>query len=136
MSETTKTPRITKAMAFADMKAILLGEPTPNNIPVADLVARLDKEMEQLAKKNSGGGDKAPTETQKKNEGYKAEILEILSTAPDEGMTCADIHRQVNYEEPYEVQKTASLLRQLGPNGSKQVTSEKGKGGKMYFKLA
>lgn len=137
MSNEIKTPRITKAMIFTDIKAVLEGNEQPNKIPTADLIARLDKELEALAKKNaSSSGDKKPTEIQVKNEGYKAQILDILMNAPAEGMTCSDIHQQVSYDEFFNVQKTASLLRQLGPDGSKQVTSEKGKGGRMMFKLA
>lgn len=138
MSNTTeKAPRITKSMKFADIKAILSGEDQPNGIPIETLIEAMDKEMENLAKKNASGSKK-PTAKDEANERYKAEILEILGGADTdendniEGMTCAEIHRLVNYDEPYEVQKTSSLLRLLGD----KVRSEKGKGGKTLFFLA
>lgn len=135
MSEITKTPRITKAMKFEDIKAILSGEPQPHGIDVKVLEDAMTHELGLLAKKNAAGSDKGMTATQKKNEEYKTQILDILATAPEDGLSCAQIHKQVSYEEPFEVQKTASLLRQLGEDGSKQVVSAKVKG-KTMFKLA
>lgn len=130
-----KTVRITKTMRFEDIKALLNGEPPVHGTTVEEANKFCNEQIAQLAKKNASTGEKKPTETQKQNEGYMAQILEILATAED-GMTCANIHRAMDYAEPYEVQKTASLLRKLGENGSKQVVSEKGKGGKTIFRLA
>lgn len=130
-----KTIRITQAMRFEDIKALLNGETPAHSTTIEDANVFCDERIAALAKKNASTGEKKPTETQKQNEGYMAQILDILATAED-GMTCANIHRAMTYAEPYEVQKTASLLRKLGENGTKQVVSEKGKGGKTIFKLA
>lgn len=130
----TKTPRITKAMKFEDIKAILSGEEQPHAIPVNDLIDALTKELGLLAKKNSSGSSRGPSETQKKNEEYKGLILEFLAGRPD-GATCSEVLRGIPELSEFNVQKPAALLRQLGPDGSKQVVSEK-KGGKTIFKLA
>lgn len=133
MSETTKTPRITKAMKFEDIRDILNGQPQTHGLDREILSDAMTHELGLLAKKNASGSDKGMTPEQKKNEGYKAQILDVLAAA-DDAMSCAQIHKAVNYDEPYEVQKTAALLRQLGPKGTGQVTSETVKG-KTMFKL-
>lgn len=133
MSENTKTPRITKAMKFEDIRAILNGETQPNDIAVDVLADAMTHELELLAKKNAGkDGEAKLTPTQVKNEEYKTAILDIIAGNPD-GVTCTEIHKAMTYDEPYEIQKTSSLCRQLKDAG--KVVSEKVKG-KTIFKLA
>lgn len=54
--------RITKAMRFEDIKALLNGEIVTYGTTVEQAVEFIDKEMGLLARKNSG--DKKPTKTQ------------------------------------------------------------------------
>ena len=74
-----KTMRITKAMRYADLKAMLNGEAVTYGTTLADALAFIDKEVSLLAKKNSG--EKKPTKAQEENEGYKALILATLRLA-------------------------------------------------------
>ena len=134
MSE--KKIRITKAQRFEDIKALLNGETTTYGTTLEIAMEVLDHELELLAKKNSGTGDKKLTETQQKNEEHKQRILEYLAGLPEdyEGVTCTEILKAIPELSEYQVQKVSALLSRLKLAG--RVNSVKGKGGKTLFTLA
>ena len=107
---TTTTKRITKAMRFEDIKALLNGEEVKHCTTVADACKFCDSELALLAKKNTS--DKKPTKTQEQNEGYKAMILDFLRGC-SEGVTCTDVQKGVTEFAEFNNQKIAALMRQL-----------------------
>ena len=66
MEKTNKT-RITKAMRFEDIKAMLNGQPVTYGTTTEDAVDFIEYEVALLAKKNSGE-NKKQTKTQQENE--------------------------------------------------------------------
>ena len=129
-----KTTRITKAMRFEDIKAMLNGQPVTYGTTTKDAVDFIDHEMNLLTKKNSGE-NKKQTKTQQENEGYKALILEFLATLPDDkaGVTCTEIIKGVTKFEGFSTQKISPLVRQL--MAADKVTKTEVKG-KALFRLA
>lgn len=129
-----KTPRITKAMRFEDIKALLNGQPVSYGTSIEDAVNFIDYEMNLLTKKNSGESKK-PTKIQQENEGYKALILEFLATLPDDkdGATCTEIIKGVAEFEGFSTQKISPLVRQLMAADKVIKTEIKGKS---LFRLA
>lgn len=129
-----KTTRITKAMRFEDIKALLNGQPVTYGTSIEDAVDFIDHEVNLLAKKNSGE-TKKQTKTQQENEGYKALILEFLATLPDDkaGVTCTEIIKGVTEFEGFSTQKISPLVRQL--MAADKVTKTEVKG-KALFRLA
>lgn len=127
MSE--KKVRITKAQRFEDIKALLTGEPVTYGTTVDIAVTVIDHELELLAKKNSGTGDKKLTPTQQENEALKEQIVEFLSTLPDDadGATCTEILKSVPALADFSNQKVAALVRQLKMAGRVVATEKKGK---------
>lgn len=125
-----KTTRITKAMRFEDIKALLNGQPVTYGTSIKDAVDFIDHEVNLLAKKNSGE-DKKPTKAQEENEGYKALILEFLTDKS--GVTCTNILKGVPALSEFSNQKISALMRQLRLAG--KVTVEEVKG-KSLFRLA
>lgn len=125
-----KTTRITKAMHFEDIKALLNGQPVTYGTTIEQAVEFIDKELGLLARKNSGE-NKKPTKTQEENEGYKALILEFL--ADKDGVTCTDVLKGVPALSEFSNQKISALMRQLRLAG--KVTVEEVKG-KSLFRLA
>ena len=129
-----KTPRITKAMRFEDIKALLNGQPVSYGTSIEDAVNFIDYEMNLLTKKNSSESKK-PTKIQQENEGYKALILEFLATLPDDkdGATCTEIIKGVAEFEGFSTQKISPLVRQLMTADKVIKTEIKGKS---LFRLA
>lgn len=125
-----KTTRITKAMRFEDIKALLNGQPVTYGTSIEDAVDFIDYEVNLLARKNSGESKK-PTKAQEENEGYKALILEFLTDK--NGVTCTDILKGVPAFSDFSNQKISALMRQLRLAG--KVTVEEVKG-KSLFRLA
>ena len=129
-----KTTRITKAMRFEDIKALLNGQPVTYGTSIEDAVEFIDHEVGLLAKKNSGE-NKKQTKTQQENEGYKTLILEFLATLPDDkvGVTCTEIIKGVAEFDGFSTQKISPLVRQL--MAADKVTKTEAKG-KALFRLA
>ncbi len=125
-----KTTRITKAMRFEDIKALLNGQPVTYGTSIKDAVDFIDHEMNLLTKKNSGE-NKKPTKAQEENEGYKALILKFLTDK--NGVTCTDILKGVPALSKFSNQKISALMRQL--RLADKVTVEEVKG-KSLFRLA
>lgn len=129
MEKTNKT-RITKAMRFEDIKAMLNGQPVIYGTTTEEAVDFIEHEVGLLAKKNSG-----ENKTQQENEGYKELILEFLATLPDDkaGVTCTEIIKGVAEFEGFSTQKISPLVRQL--MAADKVTKTEVKG-KALFRLA
>lgn len=125
-----KTTRITKAMRFEDIKALLNGQPVTYGTSIEDAVDFIDHEVNLLAKKNSGE-NKKQTKAQEENEGYKTLILEFL--ADKDGVTCTDILKGVPTLFEFSNQKISALMRQLRLAGKVTVNEVKGKS---LFRLA
>lgn len=125
-----KTTRITKAMRFEDIKALLNGQPVTYGTSVEDAIDFINHEVNLLAKKNSGE-NKKQTKAQEENEGYKALILEFL--ADKDGVTCTDILKGVPALFEFSNQKISALMRQLRLAGKVTVSEVKGKS---LFRLA
>lgn len=125
--------RITKAMRFEDIKALLNGETVTYGTTVEQAVEFIDKEMGLLARKNSG--DKKPTKTQQENEKDKVLICDFLANKPEEkkGYTCTEVIKLVPELNEFSTQKIAPLMRQLENAG--KVVREEVKG-KTLFHLA
>lgn len=114
--------KITKTMRNIDAIALLEGKAAPNGSTVAEVIAHLRHENDLLAKKNSGDSKK-PTKAQQENEGFKAQILEFLSTM-DKGVTATDVMNGVGLSSN---QKAAALLRAMVSEGTVTKAVEKGK---------
>lgn len=123
MENTVK--RITKAMRFADIKALLSGEDVKHGTSIEDALAFIDNEVALLAKKNASESRKQ-TDTQKANEKYRALITEYLSMQ-DSGKTCTEISREVEELSEFNNQKIAALMRQLVEAGTVSKATIKGK---------
>ena len=123
-----KTTRITKAMRFEDIKALLNGENVAYGTTIEDAVQFIDHEVDLLARKNSGE-NKQQTKTQQENEGYKKLILEFLTTIPEDkvGVTCTEVIKGVPAFEGFSTQKISPLMRQLMAANRVDVTEVKGK---------
>ncbi len=99
------------------------------------MVEFIDKEIAQLAKKNSG--DKKPTETQIENEHFKTLVLDYLSTLPEDsdGVTCTQLLKAIPEfgEKDYQIQKVTHIMRLLKKDGLVVAKEVKGRN---YFSLA
>lgn len=129
-----KTTRITKAMRFEDIKALLNGDTATHGTTLEDAINFIDHEVELLARKNSGG-EKKQTAAQKENEGYKELIVEFLAGLPDDskGVTCTEIMKSIPAFKDFNNQKISALVRQL--KLADRVVGEEVKG-KSLFRLA
>lgn len=127
MSE--KKVRITKAQRFEDIKALLNGDPVTYGTTPEIAVTVIGHELELLAKKNSGSGDKKLTQTQQENEALKEQIMEFLAGLPEDtnGVTCTEILKSVPALADFSNQKVAALVRQLKMANRVVATEKKGK---------
>lgn len=100
MSE-NKTVKITKAMRFSDIRAMLAGDEIPmvNGAPrtsTDDALTFIDHEIELVTRKNSSGKNGKQTDAQKKNAEYKAMIVEFMRNQPDGyAATCTAIGNSI-----------------------------------------
>lgn len=127
MSE--KKVRITKAQRFEDIKALLNGDPVTYGTTPGIAVTVIDHELELLAKKNSGSGDKKLTQAQQENEALKEQIMEFLAGLPEDtdGVTCTEILKSIPALADFSNQKVAALVRQLKMADRVVATEKKGK---------
>lgn len=128
---TEKAPRITKAMRFEDIAAMLNGENPSHGSTVQDALDFIAHEMGLLANKNSSKSGKQ-TAAQKENEGYRSLILDFLM-GQTEGMTCTQIAQGIPALSDFQNQKISALMRTLvfdevrNPDGQVTKTIVKGK---------
>ena len=132
MANTTSAKRITKAMRFEDIKAILCNEVAPYGSTTEDAVAFIEKELAALTKKNAA--PKKPTPHQQENLEAQDQILEYL-TAQTEAQTVTAILKGVPglLDRGFTSQRVAALLRPLMAAGKVEREVVKGRS---VFKMA
>lgn len=128
MSE--KKIRITKAMRFEDIKALLNGEEPTYGTTLQDALDVLDHELGLLAKKNNADNKKL-TANQQANEGYMALILDYLDIQT-EGATCGDMIKHIEQFDGFSTSKVSALTSKLVAMG--KLERCKGEKGKTLFK--
>lgn len=94
----------------------------------AEVTDKLTKMLEQVNKK-SGSAHK-PTAVQIANEGYKALIMEVVSSSP---MTCTAIQKSIPDFAEFSNQKVTALVKALVDEHRLVKTIEKGRS---YFAIA
>lgn len=133
--------KVTKVKRYADIVAILRGEPVAANddgtprTTIEDAIAFLTHESELVTKKNAAG-DKKQSENALKNEQYKALIMDYMLSREDRsGMTCTAIGNSIAelVAEGFGTSKFSSLCNGLVTDG--KLSRKVGKGGKVLFSL-
>ena len=120
-----KTTKMTKATAWGIVKGIV---EKSNHPQTAELVAKIDNELELLSKKNSA--DKKPTAQQTANEGIKTAIVEGME--PNRLYTITEIIKEIPECADMTNQRVSALVRQLVDAGKVKRTEDKRKA---YFSL-
>ena len=120
-----KTTKMTKATAWGIVKGIV---EKSNHPQTAELVAKIDNELELLSKKNSA--DKKPTAQQTANEGIKTAIVEGME--PNRLYTITEIIKEIPECADMTNQRVSALVRQLVDAGRVKRTEDKRKA---YFSL-
>ena len=121
-TNTTSTPKLTKAQKFAMLRAI------PTVAENAMLVEFIDHEVELLTKKNSA--DKKPTAQQVANAGIATAIIEGME--PNRLYTVTEVIKSIPACADLTNQRVSALLRQLVEAGKVKRTEDKRKA---YFSL-
>lgn len=123
--------KMTKMAALSYAVAAITGEETTSllgGFTVEDVVSRLNDMVAQLQKP---AGEKALTETQKQNIGYKADIETLLSDGKTR--TASEILLAVpSFPKEMSNQRVSALLRQLVLDGKVEKEIVKGKS---YFTI-
>lgn len=109
-----KTPRITKAQRYADIQALLMGEPVQHDTTVEIAVEFVANEIEMLARKNTST-TKKNDEAKKRNLELEELIVKYLAGLEDnkDGKTYSEIKKAIPEFEDAETQKIAYLVNQL-----------------------
>ena len=129
--EKTTVKRITKAMRYDDIIALLTGGEVKNGTTTEEAIEFIKYEMSLLAKKNSTDGKKLTT-VQEANIQYRELIMQYLSMQ-SEPKTCTEIGKNISELSDFNNQKIAALLKGLVDTG--KVVKIEGKGGKKLFSL-
>lgn len=124
--------KITKAMKFADVKAILNGETPVHGCSLDELIDFIDNEIALLAKKNAPNS-KAKTKANAENEARKTAILEVLTAEPNRLFTATEIVAVLNDPVNMTSQRVSSLLTAMVAEGTVEKSTEKRKS---YYRLA
>ena len=122
----TNTNKLTKAKAWTIVKSIV---EQSGHEQTAELVAKIDNELELLAKKNSA--EKKPTAQQTANEGIKSAIVDGMESG--KAYTITDIIKSVPECAELTNQRVSALMRQLVEAKVVIRTEDKRKA---YFTLA
>ena len=126
------TVRITKAQRFADIAAMLEGNPVKFGTDTQTALDFIAHEVELLSKKNSSV-DKHKAEEAAKNDGYKALIVDFLAGISGDGMTCTEIGKAISDLAEFNTSKMSSLCNALVKDKTLVKNVVKGKS---LFKLA
>jgi hypothetical protein len=104
MSNSTNATKVTKAMRFEQIKAIVSDN--------AELVAFIDHELELLKKKNSSKGE---SKNAKANADIKANIVTLMGT---DTYTIGQLTKAYNeqYGTEFSANKISALVKQLKDN--------------------
>ena len=109
--------KITKKEMFEKIK-----EAVTDN---AEMVAFIDHEIELLTRKNTRGGSRAQTATQKANEQTKQDILATMEVG--EKYTIGELIKIVPNCQEFQTSKMSALVRQLKEAGLVERTEIKRK---------
>jgi 3-dehydroquinate synthase class II len=118
--------KMTKATAWGIVKGIVEKSDHPQ---AEELVAKIEKELELLAKKNSS--EKKPTAQQTANDGIKTAILKGME--PNRLYTIGELMKAIPECADLTNQRVSALVRQLKEEGKVVRTEDKRKA---YFSLA
>lgn len=118
------TIRITKAMRYTDIKALLTGNVPEHSTSVEDAVAFINNELAMLTKKNSG--ERKPTSKQIANKDYTEKLVAFLMEQAGP-VNCGDIQRGIPEFGDFQNQKIASLLKPLIAEGKVVRSSNHGR---------
>lgn len=134
MITTNVVVRLTKSQKFeaiASYMESMDSEAEVGGIPAAVLAKAMRHELELLAKKNAGTGERKRTATQEANAVVRGDIVTYM--VEGERYTVTDLMKLVPSMAEFSNQKATALVRQLVLNGELVKTTEKGKS---YFSLA
>lgn len=120
MENTVK--RVTKRDYFEGLRVVVEGSTAENK---DELIAFIEKELEQLAKRNSSRGGK-PTKRQVENEGHLETIYNVLVDLGT-ASSIEDIQAADDTLAEFTSQKMVSLLKKLVDVGRVVKTCEKRK---------
>lgn len=116
MENNAKKIRITKAMRFEDIKALLQGE-VPQHTTADEAIDFINNELAILANKNRSDSKKNQ-EHIAQNNSYKEMILNYLAENPnDNGYTCTELYKAIPELSQYSNQKVAALMTMLFNEG-------------------
>lgn len=118
--------KMTKATAWSIVKTIVEQSNHPQS---AELVEKIEHELELLAKKNSA--EKKPTAQQTANDGIKTAIVNGMEV--NRLYTVTEIMKEIPECAELSNQRVSALLRQLKDEGLVVRTEDKRKA---YFQLA
>ena len=127
-----KTVRVTKAQRFADIAAMLEGNPVKFGMDTQTALDFIAHEVELLSKKNTSV-DKRKAAENAKNDTYKALIVDFLAGVTGDGMTCTEIGKAIPDLSAFNTSKMSSLCNALVKDGALVKATVKGK---TLFKLA
>lgn len=130
--EKNTVKRVTKAMRYEDIIALLTGGEVKNGTDTDKAVEFINNELALLTKKNSSESKK-PTAVQEANAQYRDLIMKFLAIQ-DAPRTCTEIAKGVPELSDFNNQKVAALLKRLCDE--QKVVKTTGKGGKSLFAVA
>jgi hypothetical protein len=110
---------------FGAIKAMLNGEKV-ENFSIEQAIEFIEGRIEQVEKKNAGGGERKPTKTQLENVAVKENIVSALS-AIGVPATIGELQKSSAELGEMSNQKISALLTQLGKDGKVVRTEVKGK---------
>lgn len=105
--------KITKAMRFADIAAMLHGEPAQYGTTIEEADKFIAHEVELLSKKNSA--ERKETAKDKENRALQDKILAFLKTQTS-GVTCTQIGKGVDALHDQTLNKVVGLMRGIVAN--------------------
>ena len=110
---------------YEAIKAMLNGKQV-ENFSIEQAIEFIEGRIEQVNKKNAGGGERKPTKTQLENEGVKETIISALS-AIGVPATISEVQKSSAELGELSNQKISALLTQLVKAGAVVRTEVKGK---------
>ena len=110
---------------FSAIKAMLNGEQV-ENFSIEQAIEFIEGRIEQVEKKNAGGGERKPTKTQLENVAVKENIVSTLS-AIGVPATIGELQKSSAELSEMSNQKISALLTQLVKSGKVVRTEVKGK---------
>ena len=105
--------KITKTMRFADISALLHGQPTQYGTTIEDADAFIAHEVELLSRKNSA--ERKPTAKDKENMALQDKVIDFLKTQT-EGVTCTTIGKSVDALRELTLNKVVGIMRGIVAN--------------------